>query len=58
MSYAELAAKAAALERANKFSEAQDIWQQAYKLAAGENLAWTLCRAEYCQMAITREWSR
>ncbi len=57
MSYSELAGKAAARERDHKYDQASDLWQQAYKLASGENLVWSLIRAEVCQKAITREWA-
>lgn len=56
MTFAELSAHAAALERDHNYAEAGKLWQQAAESANRNQAKWPQARADFCAMAIVEKW--
>ncbi len=56
MTFAELSAQAAALERDHNYAEAGKLWQQAAESANEKQINFAQNRADFCATVIRREW--
>ncbi len=55
--FSELSARAAALENAHEYAEANKLWTDAAKIGNAAQNEYAQNRADYCASAILREWA-